>query len=176
MLTRNCFTLFEDKHVVLTDDDVLLVDGFNVQSIANKRVRRLINSSLDADNINNAFVAHYRTENEIWICLPDVGATEPNLAAIWNYRDDTWTTRTLPGVTHAASGVINEGVVDNTWDAQTESWDAYSGGAWNDQGFSLRGDEMILAGRANTKLYQVDQGTGFDGMPVAATLTKERMA
>ena len=59
ILNRNCVTEWEGNHVVLTDDDVLLNDGFNVRSIADKRVRKLIVDTFDANNIGNSFVAHH---------------------------------------------------------------------------------------------------------------------
>ena len=54
------------------------------------------------DTINQA-------KNEVWICYPKTGATNglPNEALIWNYLDNTWSLRELPGVNYIAKGLVN---------------------------------------------------------------------
>ena len=174
ILNRNCWTEWESNHVILTDSDVVLTDGFSVRSIVDKRIRQTINNSIDGDNLNNAFVAHYKAKNEVWVCIPEVTETECTLAFVWDYRNDTWTQRDIPRIVHANAGVIAPGVVDNSWDAALGNWNAQTR-AWNDQGFSDRSDELLLAGYADTLLYQVDAANDFNGSNVNAVLRKELM-
>ncbi len=173
LLNRNCWAEFEANHVFMSDSDVFLTDGFNVKSIADKKVRRFIKDNVDANNIGNAFLCHNLDQNEVWINFPSVGKTTCDTAAVYAYRDDTWGFRSVPNILHAASGIISDVVPSDIWDDQTavpaDIWDN-RGETWNTQGFSLRADGLLMAAYDDTKLQLVDEGTDFDGMPVASTL------
>jgi len=178
ILNRNCWAEFDSNHVVLTDTDVVLNDGFNIRSIANQRVKKAIVEATDADNISNSFVAQNRSQNEIWVCFPNVNDTECTTAAVWDYRNDTWGIRDIPRILHAATGIISDVAPDTTWDAQNTApqdiWDNRTE-VWLTQGFSFRADGMVMAAYADTKLQLADEADDFDGLPVTASLSKEKV-
>lgn len=88
--------------VALVTGDVILHDGYSYKSIATNRVRKAIFSSI-GKWASKCFLAADQALNEVWICVPEdtlnsnfPGAT---LAFIWNWVNDSWYTKTLPGVT-----------------------------------------------------------------------------
>jgi hypothetical protein len=76
-------------------------------SIASKRVRRTIFRRLSIAHKDSCFVFHNTQDSEIYFCYRSKGAAALsnsqtngcNEAAVYNYEEDTWSFRDLPGVT-----------------------------------------------------------------------------
>ena len=130
-LTKNSVVEFGGSHVILADGDVMQTDGNSVQSIIDARNRRWLFNQLDNDNVNNAFVALNRIQNEVWICFPIKGSTYANVALTWSFTDNAWGVRTLPDVAYATAGIISDPIdFPLTWDdyqTNADTWDTYSG-------------------------------------------------
>jgi hypothetical protein len=80
---------------------------------------------------------------------------------IWNYRDNTWSTRDLPGVNYIAKGVVNPALA-NTWTASTLTWDKTILN-WAQEPYNPVIDSLLMCGTNDTKLYLADSATTFDG-------------
>ena len=105
LLAKNCVTEFKGKHFVVADGDIVLFDGQNVESIADKRVRKTIFDDMDSVNYALTHVACYDSKNEIWVCYPTTTQGTVDKAAVWNWRDNTWTFRDLVDTYYVTSGV-----------------------------------------------------------------------
>jgi hypothetical protein len=112
------------KHLVVTDGDVVLNDGFSDPvSVANLRVQRLLFDQLDPSNFKNLCTIYDPTHGEVWILFPQVGATYNTLALVWNVRDDNWGYVELTAPTaHIATGTLDDSNFSLAWSAQTGSW------------------------------------------------------
>jgi len=109
LLAKNCVQEFKGMHFVVSDGDIVLFDGQSIKSIADKRVRSTIFGDIDPVNFRNSYVARYDRQDEMWVCYPTRGNTWANKAAIWNWKDDTWTFIALNESRHIASGQANKG-------------------------------------------------------------------
>ena len=104
ILAKNCVQEFKGIHFIVSDGDVVLFDGQTVKSIADQRVRSTIFDSMDNQFYQNTYVSRFDRNDEMWVCYPTSGSEYPNQAAIWNWKDDTWTFRELLDARHIASG------------------------------------------------------------------------
>ena len=107
MLRPNCATNIGHAHVVLSEDDVVMVTPQGVRSIVHNRIRANLFAHLSGSEIDKVFLAHNSAESEVWICTP-VDSAWPNIAWVWNYREDKWYKRGLPMLAHADFGPQQE--------------------------------------------------------------------
>lgn len=171
LLSKNCVTEFKGRHFVVADGDVVLFDGQNVQSIADHRVRNAIFGDIDTDNFDLTHVARYDRQNEIWICYPSVGQSKVTRAAIWNWKDDTWTFRELVDTHYVASGLANL-MAPTSWATVTGTW-ATTTLIWSSV---VQNPTVDTLATANTlAIHAVDETFDFDGSPMSSKLEKASM-
>lgn len=96
LLASNCVIEVKGRHFFLGDGDVLMNDGNSVQSIVHNRIRQRMTSSISADYYSRSYAVRNTALKEIWFCVPEDGAQYPNIAYIYNWRDDSWSIRDLP--------------------------------------------------------------------------------
>ena len=106
---------FDGKHLVVGSNDVYIFPGHpgNIQSVADDRVRKDILRSINAATEEKLFILRNTTEDEIWICYPEVNQDFPTQAHIWNYRDNTWTRRKISEMRSGVLAPLLEGTEVN---------------------------------------------------------------
>ena len=103
-LTTDSVLEYDGKHFVIGSDDIYLFGGHpgSIQSISDQKIRRAFFDRVNPINQNliNLFTLRYAARDEIWICFPTIDSVrgEADEAYIWNYRNGTWTIRTLNSV------------------------------------------------------------------------------
>lgn len=107
MLTQRCAKEFYKKHFVADFGDIYVHDGQTPQSILKGRVYKRIFPKLDEDHYRSAFVVPNWKDEEMWFCFPEQGNTLPNIAAMWNWRANTWSFRELPDTAHIGWGILS---------------------------------------------------------------------
>ena len=138
LLSRNCIVEVKGKHFFLADGDIVMNDGTNITSIAHNRIRKQLNARINVDNYSRSYAVRNNSVKEIWFCVVEEDAEYPNVAYIWNWKDESWAIRTLPytdvspSVTQsgmAYAGYGSQSVATATWDsfADNESWDSQAG-------------------------------------------------
>ena len=175
MLTQGCAAVTPKGHVVLANGDVVLVDGINEpQSIVSDRLKTwLFASQIDSQSYSKCFVAANPSKSEAWICYPEVGQTTCTRALVWNWDSNTFGTRQLPSINHAASGLIDYSVA-SAWGSDTETW-AEDSTLWGQDEYTPADPRLILASN-DPGLYLADAGASFSGAPITATLERVGMA
>jgi hypothetical protein len=116
-----------NSQVFISDDDVLLHDGQQIQSIADKRIRAHLFNSINPLHREKSFCFANPLKNEVWLCIPTGDREEPCCAYIWNATDNVWST--LYGQINfrgATSGPIAATPLD-TWSSIGDTWDAVEG-------------------------------------------------
>lgn len=103
VLARNCVVDTPVGHVCLTTGDVVVHSGGVPKSIATDLVRQTIFDEMDPDYYTRAFVTANPSQSEVLVCYPTSGATCKK-AAVWNWRTEVWSFRTLRDVLHGAHG------------------------------------------------------------------------
>lgn len=174
-LAVNCVVQTPMGHVVLTPGpDLVLHQGGEPQSILTGRMRRWLRSTLDARKADRAFVASNPAYNEVWACLPTGASGNATKALIWNYKDNTFTTRDLPSATCAATGQITVAASADQWNSAVGNWDA-DADWWNNSELS-QADRRLLMGTATGRVYVMDDTETFGGELVAAYVERTGMA
>ena len=158
-LCRHAVTDINGRHFVVTDGDVVLTDGQQIQSIVQNRRKRFLFNQLDQDNFENTFVVFHRAKNEVWLCFPEAGETRATRAMIYDIANDAWGDRELPAVAFAATGIINDSAADETWDSDSEVWDADLT-EWNKQNYSLATQDLVLCDASTPDFLEVGRGSG----------------
>lgn len=118
IMNVNCVVEVEGKHYVFGTDDIYIHDGVSKQSLADGRVRRKIYNNILRDDRKKFFVVHDSVTSYIYFCYKSVesglgfnNTTFCNKAAIYNYKNNTWSFMDLPNiaggaeVTYALTGV-----------------------------------------------------------------------
>ena len=174
LLTRNCIAELDNKHIILTDDDVVVHDGHIVESVADERTRNRIFNTIDPQNFRNSFCVTDDPEKEIWICYPEVGAIHPSIAAVYQARRNVWGFRELTAMpSHIGVGKIIQGDPELSWDSNTETWESNEN-EWDSSGVQVGAFNLLEAGFDQNRLYQSDDGDTDDGAAVLAVVAKER--
>jgi len=171
MIARNCAVNTPMGHVVLTLGDVILHAGGGPKSIADGRVRRAIFEQMDTTYAERAcFVASNPTANEVWVCYPEDGNATCTKAAIWNWKDDAWSFRSLRNVTAGGTGQTPNAVgytwatVPGTWADTTLTWGGKS---------ATQNDQHLVLAHMAPALSLV--GSGIQDVGVSTTAWAERM-
>ncbi len=179
-LSRHCIADLNGKHLVVSDGDIMLTDGNTGRSIIDNKMRKFMFDNLDQDNFDATFVVSYTAKNEVWVCFPTSGNSTCDKALIYDTQADNWGVRDVPGVTHGTVGIVSDVVNTDFWDDDSQAWDL-DHTKWDEQDFSLTDDSLVLAMTddvtpTSSKLFQIDNGTTFDGTNVEADITKGTMS
>lgn len=174
LLGPRCVTVTDDglRHVMLTQDDVVVHDGNSSWGLLDKRLRKTLFNALDPDNYLNSFVFTNPLYKEVWVCYPEAGNQHPNRALIWNYSND------------AKQGAFSEAAVDfrgvdigtlqsagdGTWDADTGSWNADSS-PWE----RSNRRRLVAVKTDQSKFVQLDVGQTRDGASFGWTVSREAL-
>lgn len=156
------------RHLVVGNDDIVLTDGVNVQSIADNRIRRYLANQIDETNQRNLFVIRDIVQREVWVCAPESGSTFATVAHIWDERRDTWVTRDLNEVRYGTTGIVSDADVDTNWDSVNTTWDT-TNRTWN-SGTPQGKEHVVLA--EDTVLYVENTS---DSTVTTARLVREDM-
>lgn len=144
ILAQQCYTEYEGKHVVATTTDVVIHDGFQMQSLLDDKMRRWWSGRADATNYGKSFVISNLVENEIWVCIPEAGNTYPNIALVINAKDGTTSVEDLPGVAHMAVGPVDPNAGSITFDTQSQAFDQMVG-QFGQRNFSAGRKRLLMA-------------------------------
>jgi hypothetical protein len=127
VINTNCVAEVEGKHFVFGSDDIYVHDGVSRKSIADNRVRRRIFNNLRRDDRKKFFVLHDSVTNLVYFCYKSLESglgfnNTPfcNKAAIYNYKNDTWSFMDLPNV--AGGAEITFDLSDNSYPQVFESY------------------------------------------------------
>jgi hypothetical protein len=114
ILAKNCVVCAEQKHYVITQDDIIVHDGTNLSSLLYNRFRNRVRAALASTHAKNSYVLADHSKKEIWFCIVEATFTYPNLLVIYNWSDDTLALRDIgdkfAGISYSpliASSVLN---------------------------------------------------------------------
>lgn len=108
ILNTDCVTEFEGKHFVVDNNDIYVHNGSgNIETVADSRVKRYFFRNLNRSYIDKVHVVKNIFYKEIWINYPKGNSSVCNEALIFNYKNNTWTRRTLPNATWVFNGPSN---------------------------------------------------------------------
>ena len=162
LLNKNCIAEVKGIHLFLGDGDILQNDGNKIDSIVHNRIRNRMNSNVNADAITKSFVVRNTASKEVWFCVPENGATFPNVAYVFNWKDNSWSIRDLPeNISLAAYGLQVVGTV--TWDTIPGTWDTTQQ-TWGSNARSPLSYTLVGVDQDTSDLVSIDpQDSGLAG-------------
>lgn len=124
IIATNCVVEVEAKHFVFGEDDLYVHDGMSIRSISDERVRKYVYQHMDRDKRDSFFVHHDSNLNLIYFGyvskedgLAYPGTEHCNTAAVYNYRNNTWSFMDMPNVCGGAEtslGISQAGFAPNS--------------------------------------------------------------
>ncbi|MGC3025846.1 hypothetical protein ACPUER_11950 [Burkholderia sp. DN3021] len=127
----NCVVEVESKHFVFGDNDIYVHDGFTRQSLAEGRVRRRIFDTLDRSKQTSCFTLHDPVAKLIYFCYATLqdeanfaGTQFCNQAAVYNYKNDTWSFMDLPNIVGGTE--VNSALVSDFFPTTPSSYALYN--------------------------------------------------
>lgn len=166
LLTQRCARPFAmqnsvQHHLVKTQDDFIIHNGTEAQSIVDKRLHRWVNSVIDTANYTKSFVAVDQVNKEALFCFPETDSSVVNMALVWNWYDNTCTIRELVNTTYMVGGIVEETDTDY-WDDDSGAWDDDTTD-WDLRSYSQYQPTLLQASADQTKLYQFGYTNQWDG-------------
>lgn len=157
------------RHVVATQDDIIVHNGNTPESILTDRQRRTLFNSMNRDQPQACFMFLNKAKDEVWFCYPEAAQTQATRALIWNYKRGKGAISYASGITfrNAMQGDI-EGASSELWSTGSDTWDTDTG-PWS----IVYRQQMVLCGTDATKFYQLDSGITRDGANYTVTLQRE---
>lgn len=167
VLATRCVGLTPDgsRHFVVTQDDIIVHDGAQTQSVLDGRLRRHIFANMDQTTYPTAFVFSNPRFHEMWFCYPEVGQAAPNKAVVWNSKTGAATFVQVDFVA-AATGAISV-PSSGTWDSDTNSWNSDTEG-WS----TIENNRTVVANPTAVRFHKIDSGNTFAGATVPITLQR----
>lgn len=154
LLSRNALVEVKGVHFLLSEGDIIRNDGNKIESIIHNRIAADFASRIDPDNYQHSYVVRNNEKKEIWFCIPESGVTFPNVAFVYNWRDDSWAIRDLiDDLAYAATGSQSEGVI--TWDSFIGEWDNTIA-KWGSTGINPLNEIIVGVNRDTETLYLID--------------------
>lgn len=122
LLSPKCIVEVFGSHLFIGNGDILLNDGNTVTSLLHGRMRNQFNAQINPQFFNRSFAIRNVPDNEVWFCVPTESSEFPNLAYVYNYKQDAWTMRDLPENLLSA-GYGPQGTPQPSWDSWEGTWD-----------------------------------------------------
>jgi hypothetical protein len=161
-LSKRCAAeYFFGRHLVLGVDDIYTHDGQNKQSVVDGKVRRWLYAQINPARFRRSFVQVFTATTEVWCCVPTGSSDFPNLAAVWNWTNNTVTFRDLPNVAGSGDGVLFTGGPD-LWDTDSETWES-DPSAWDKRIYNPADRKVLFARPDPKKVFLADNSNLFDG-------------
>jgi len=142
VINTDCIVTIERRHYVFDRDDIYVTDGNTRQSICDGRVRDYIFNGMNLSRSSCFFAFHNIKTEEIYFCYNSeddlVGIKDPegrsgytkcNRAAIYNYREDSWSFQDMPNVISHCDATLN---TTSTYAGSTGTYST-TGGSYLDQ-------------------------------------------
>jgi len=166
LFARNCakaINLKGEKHVAWMRNDMIVHDGQTTQSLGSSRMRKWIFSRVDGTNYPLSHAVVNYEKNEVWFCFPEIGNSYCNLAACWNWMEDTWTMRDIPQVPYSTAGILPVISSSGTWDSDATAWDTDLS-TWDERAYSPTAPKILMAKPGSAKsLTQAETTNQFTG-------------
>ena len=175
ILAPRCVTITGDgsKHVVASQDDILIHDGNSYQSVIANRYKKYLYNAMDPINYINSFIFVNPFRDEIVFCWPEIGMTNPNRAIIWNYKlgkdgviteADVNYRNAAIGTVETSSGTLWDDPPDTEWDEELEPW-------------SLQTRRKVIVCATDASKFQAfDTGIDIDGVSFEGKVQREGIA
>ena len=175
-LSKNCIAEVNGQHLVLTNDDVILTDGFQYKSIADTRVKQDLFAGVNSAALLRSYIVPNYRQSEVWICIPTGSTTFPNLVYIYNYQNNVWSTRTMTETPSITNGFVDVPTV-GTYNSYTTTIYNNADFSYNSSKFNQTSMLLTSCDHINKKLILMDSTVNTDmGIPMQVVLERKNIS
>lgn len=177
IMAQECAQEFRPgRHIVLTRDaDIVITDGQGVEGIADRRVLRQIEQSINPNYRERSFIVVDYVRKEAWIVFPRTNSQYCNTAWVWNFQDNTWSRRDISPTLDIKSGVYDQTAVTDAWSAETNSW-ATVNRAWGERLFVQGSYRLLGAMIQDDAIHEMNRGTTQAGGEILSVVERRGLA
>ena len=111
ILTRRCVQEVLKRHVVVTQGDIIIHDGQNVQGLLNQKQQKSLFTDIDPTYFDRSFTFVIPKKREFHFVYPAIGSSIPNTDFIWNWDTKTFAHREFDAYA-VGVGVVDPGTAD----------------------------------------------------------------
>lgn len=173
LLSENCAKAFGGQHFVVTTDDIVVHDGANIQSIADKRVKHWFFNALNASRYQRTFVIPDFLNQTMWVGFCESGHNFPNLALCWDWANDNWFVRELGAdISSGGTGIVIGSEL--TFDGISGSFDSQTA-TFDESTFTPFSNRLVLFNGTAPAAYQAETGETFNGTPMTCYATRSNV-
>ncbi len=173
LLAENCAAAFGARHFVVTADDIIVHDGSNIQSVADKRTKKNFFTALSTSRYLRTFVVPDFFNQTMWLCYCEAGNDFPNIAWCWDWANDNWFQRELgANMAHGATGIVIGSEL--TFDGMIGSFDSQTT-TFDESTFTPFSTRLVLFNGAAPAAYQAETGETFNGATMNCYATRSNM-
>jgi len=158
---------FRDSATVLGKGGLILTDGVDVQRIDSRVPDLTLEMALS--NIPQAYGILQEELRQVWLFYPSANASANDSLLVFNFEKFDWARHDNHDFTCA--GLYSKEVattwntITGTWAEQTDTWIS---------GSQLAGYPFVLGGKADGKIYKLNDSSGDDGAAINIELTSGR--
>lgn len=176
ILAKRCVAAFEQYHCFVGNDlDIYVHDGTTIRSIGQDKWRSYLRQNIDGSNYERTFVVANPVTSEIWICFPTGEHDYTSRILMWNWRKDTWSTRTIANASHGAAGAIRSSDYVLLWSTITTTW-ATESSTWAELASVPPERRLVLADPTYLNgLLETEIGTTERGSPLPFYMERKQM-
>ena len=170
-MNARCVAEFYKQHIVVGFEDIVLYDGFKVQSILRQKNRKLFYDVLHNDYKDQTVVVVNYATREVWIGFVSISSASLYLdrALVWNWELNTWSLKELPNISFMSFGQIVSDIT--TFDALTGTFDEQ---ADTFNSLASSGVNTVLMSKAYSTNELIEANSGYTDKGTTFNSTLER--
>lgn len=163
LLAPGAVCSYNNFHFLVSKNDILIHNGVNIQSVADDVIRAKFFAEVNAEQISKVFCTLEEGKNRVWVFYPTNTSEWCNKAAIWNYKENTWTFREAPSVSAAASGYFDVDAGE-VWDEDDATWNNVDNSRfWDGSPFGATKSNILMVSNVGAATYDSGTDTSTDG-------------
>ena len=141
------------------------------------KVRDEMFNNINGDHYDRIFCVAELSSNEVWACYPSVNSDYVDTAMVWNFKDNVFSFRSLPKVSHIMPGVKKLDMYYSKDDPSTITWESSDPDPsvpispwssvttmhWGSVSYANVVSNLVMCSPKDIKLYRENSGQTEDG-------------
>lgn len=175
ILSKECVVEVNNRHYVLTTEDVVELTTGGYQSIAANRVKDYLFASFNSQLMGRSYVVENERNNEIWFCIASGASDYPTKVFVYNYKNNVWYTRITAPLASIASSLVDVPSV-GTYDSYTSTVFNQANFNYDSSRYNKLSKLLVATDYQNDQLILVDDTISDDTAgPLTAMLERSNL-
>ena len=124
VISKGATAEFPGGHFFVSFSDCYINNGQSVTPLLTGKVRDEMFNNINGDHYDRIFCVAELSSNEVWACYPSVNSDYVDTAMVWNFKENVFSFRSLPKVSHIMAGVKKLDMYYSKDDPSTITWES----------------------------------------------------